>query len=337
MWRHWLDRAGRAATRSSATTSAAAGSRTASSASSPSRRGSPTSRRSSTPPASSASRCSASRRARRSRSSTPRGIPSGSAELVLYGGYARGRQLRGPRRARRRRRWSSAIRAGWTDAEPGVPPPVQHALPPARDAGADGVVRRAAAALDLGRDARCGSYEARGAIDVRRRRAARDDAGRWSLHARGDRVVPVEEGRLLAARIPGARLVLLESANHILLADEPAWGDVRGRAATRSSARSRRPPAAARRRAEPARAGGARAGRRGPDQRGDRRAAVPERPHGRAAPLERLREAARLRQGGARRRRRALRRARTGYVQAASRRRGARLGGGTDAGAGERP
>ena len=37
-------------------------------------------------------------------------------------------------------------------------------------------------------------------------------------HARGDRVVPVEEGRLLAARIPGARFVLLESANHILLA-----------------------------------------------------------------------------------------------------------------------
>jgi len=35
--------------------------------------------------------------------------------------------------------------------------------------------------------------------------------------------VPVEEGRLLAALIPDARLVLLESANHILLADEPAW------------------------------------------------------------------------------------------------------------------
>jgi DNA-binding NarL/FixJ family response regulator len=43
------------------------------------------------------------------------------------------------------------------------------------------------------------------------------------LHARGDRVVPVEEGRLLGARIPDARLVLLESANHILLSGEPAW------------------------------------------------------------------------------------------------------------------
>jgi DNA-binding NarL/FixJ family response regulator len=43
------------------------------------------------------------------------------------------------------------------------------------------------------------------------------------IHARDDRVVPVEEGRLLAALIPDSRLILLESENHILLADEPAW------------------------------------------------------------------------------------------------------------------
>ena len=39
----------------------------------------------------------------------------------------------------------------------------------------------------------------------------------------GDRVVPGEEGRILAAEIPNARFVPLASANHILLADEPAW------------------------------------------------------------------------------------------------------------------
>lgn len=43
------------------------------------------------------------------------------------------------------------------------------------------------------------------------------------MHARDDRVVPVEESRLLAALIPDAHLVLLESANHILLEHEPAW------------------------------------------------------------------------------------------------------------------
>ena len=43
------------------------------------------------------------------------------------------------------------------------------------------------------------------------------------LHAREDAVVPIAEGRLLAAGIPGAQFVELESKNHVLLAHEPAW------------------------------------------------------------------------------------------------------------------
>jgi pimeloyl-ACP methyl ester carboxylesterase len=43
------------------------------------------------------------------------------------------------------------------------------------------------------------------------------------LHARDELRVPLEEGRRLAAAIPGSRFVTLDSANHILLADEPAW------------------------------------------------------------------------------------------------------------------
>lgn len=43
------------------------------------------------------------------------------------------------------------------------------------------------------------------------------------LHSNGDAVNPFEEGRLLAALIPDARFVPLESQNHILLEDEPAW------------------------------------------------------------------------------------------------------------------
>ena len=43
------------------------------------------------------------------------------------------------------------------------------------------------------------------------------------LHARGDLVCPFSEGRCLAAAIPGAQLVALESANHILLDGEPAF------------------------------------------------------------------------------------------------------------------
>jgi pimeloyl-ACP methyl ester carboxylesterase/DNA-binding CsgD family transcriptional regulator len=43
------------------------------------------------------------------------------------------------------------------------------------------------------------------------------------LHAKDDAGIPFQEGRLLASLIPGARFVVLESRNHILLPDEPAW------------------------------------------------------------------------------------------------------------------
>lgn len=43
------------------------------------------------------------------------------------------------------------------------------------------------------------------------------------LHAAGDARVPFDEGRLFASHIPDARYVPLESNNHLLLQDEPAW------------------------------------------------------------------------------------------------------------------
>lgn len=43
------------------------------------------------------------------------------------------------------------------------------------------------------------------------------------LHSTGDARVPFAEGRLIASAIPGAHFVPLESRNHLLLAQEPAW------------------------------------------------------------------------------------------------------------------
>ena len=43
------------------------------------------------------------------------------------------------------------------------------------------------------------------------------------LHGTGDAAVPFEQGRRLAAEIPGARFVALETRNHIILEHEPAW------------------------------------------------------------------------------------------------------------------
>lgn len=51
------------------------------------------------------------------------------------------------------------------------------------------------------------------------------------FHSRHDNVVPFEQGRIVAASIPNAKFVPLESGNHVLLSDEPAFvkfiGDVK--------------------------------------------------------------------------------------------------------------
>jgi pimeloyl-ACP methyl ester carboxylesterase/DNA-binding winged helix-turn-helix (wHTH) protein len=43
------------------------------------------------------------------------------------------------------------------------------------------------------------------------------------LHCRGDVRIPVEAARRLAALLPNSRFVILDSANHLLPEDEPAW------------------------------------------------------------------------------------------------------------------
>jgi pimeloyl-ACP methyl ester carboxylesterase/DNA-binding winged helix-turn-helix (wHTH) protein len=59
-------------------------------------------------------------------------------------------------------------------------------------------------------------------IDVRPL-AAMVDKPTLVLHSVGDAMIPFENGRMLAALIRGARFVPLESRNHVLLESEPAW------------------------------------------------------------------------------------------------------------------
>jgi pimeloyl-ACP methyl ester carboxylesterase len=145
--------------------------------------------------------------------------PDRVSELVLYGGYARGRRVRG--QGEQEDALVAAIRAGWASDDPAFRRVFSMLfLPhgtPTQMAWYDELLRSTTSA-----DTAVRLFRARGGIDVT------DVAGGVGartlvVHARGDRVVPVEEGRLLAALIPDARLVVLDSANHILLADEPAW------------------------------------------------------------------------------------------------------------------
>ena len=147
--------------------------------------------------------------------------PERVSHLVLYGAYGRGRRLRGQQLEEEA--LTAAIRAGWTADDPTF----RHMfsmlfLPrgtPAQMAWYDGLLP---ATTTVERAVQM--FRARGGVDVTAE-APKVTAPTLVIHARDDHVVPVEEGRLLARLIPNARLVVLDSANHILLADEPAWDE----------------------------------------------------------------------------------------------------------------
>lgn len=58
-------------------------------------------------------------------------------------------------------------------------------------------------------------------VDVREL-LPRIDSPTLILHSRGDRRIPLDMGRELAAGVPGSRFVTLESDNHLILEHEPA-------------------------------------------------------------------------------------------------------------------
>ena len=167
---------------------------------------------------------------------------------------------------------------------------------PRGEPGADGLVRRAAAADGDAGDRRAAlSTPAPASTSASWLPSVTADT--LVAHARDDRVVPFEEGRILASLLPRARLLPLDSRNHILLPDEPAWHHFR--AEFHAFLAEPSAPAAGRvARVQQPRAGSSRAGGRRAEQRGDRLAAVHQRPDRRAPPLEHLRQARRLREGG---------------------------------------
>jgi len=138
-----------------------------------------------------------------------RGPPSRARHAPrLYGGYARGRKFRRALRAARKTRWCPrSAPAGRLR-----PPTLRHLfsmlfLPYGTDeqmALYDELQRRSTSAATAAR-----LYDARGSINVVDL-VPQVTTKTLVMHARGDRVVPVEEGRLLGARIPDARLVLVE-------------------------------------------------------------------------------------------------------------------------------
>ena len=148
--------------------------------------------------------------------------PDRVSRLVLYGGFARGRRHRGSEQAIRS---SDAVltlmREGWGQDNPAFRQLFMSLFIPG------GTMEQMQWYNDLQRTTTSPEnaqrfFRSTFDIDVTDL-LPRVRAPTLVLHCRSDARVPFEEGRRLAAGIPGSRFVVLEGSNHLILESDPAW------------------------------------------------------------------------------------------------------------------
>lgn len=150
-------------------------------------------------------------------------FPERVSQLVLFGSFARGVLKRNPSAAEMEelKVMRTLVELGWGRDNEAFQQVWSALFQPrstaerlrslaqlqSRSAGSDMVVKllRAIASLDVTESAR------------------RVACPTLVLHPKRSRAAPFEEGRLLASLIPNARLVSLDSENHVLTEEEPAW------------------------------------------------------------------------------------------------------------------
>ena len=149
--------------------------------------------------------------------------PERVSRLVLYGGYVEGAAVRARTEEQRRKHELELdlMRLGWGKDEPAFRQFFTVQFMPGGskelwDAFND-LQRRTISPEKAAR-----VLEVNGQVDIHAV-APQVKAPTLVLHARDDRRPPLAQGRLLASLIPDSRFVVLESPNHILLANEPAW------------------------------------------------------------------------------------------------------------------
>lgn len=148
--------------------------------------------------------------------------PERVSQLILYGAYARGAFRRGdPDRESFYRAMIELARLEWGSDNPTfrqvftsrfIPGGTDEQLGWFNDICRKTLTGESAAQL----------LQSRGSLDVTEL-LGKVRTPTLVLHSRGDVVAPILEGQILAAGIPGARFVELDSKNHILLENEPAW------------------------------------------------------------------------------------------------------------------
>jgi pimeloyl-ACP methyl ester carboxylesterase/DNA-binding CsgD family transcriptional regulator len=147
--------------------------------------------------------------------------PDRVSRLILYGGYSRGWQHRADDVSRTYGAIVDLVRSGWGKENPTFRQIFTSRFIPG------GTPEQLQWFNDLCKRTTTGELaarilESRSVIDVRGE-LGKVRVPTLVLHARDDEVQHIDEGRILAAGIPGAEFVELDSRNHILLEHEPAW------------------------------------------------------------------------------------------------------------------
>lgn len=149
--------------------------------------------------------------------------PEKVSHLILYGAYAVGRGKRevSPEEAESNEALKTLTRIGWGWENPAFRQVFSNLYMPGATLEQlrwlDELQKNSTSAENAVK-----FYEEFGNVDVRDQ-LSQVSVPTLVLHARGDARVPHDVGRDLAAAIPGARFVSLDSKNHILMEDEPAW------------------------------------------------------------------------------------------------------------------
>jgi pimeloyl-ACP methyl ester carboxylesterase/DNA-binding CsgD family transcriptional regulator len=148
--------------------------------------------------------------------------PERVSHLVLYGAYARGTYQRDdPEKKRLYKAIIELVRLGWGSDNPAFRQVfTSRFVPGASDEQIDWfneLCRKTASPEMAAR-----ILETRANINVLPLLGA-VRTPTLVLHSRDDDVIPIVEGHILAAGIPGAEFVELDSKNHVLLENEPAW------------------------------------------------------------------------------------------------------------------
>jgi pimeloyl-ACP methyl ester carboxylesterase len=148
--------------------------------------------------------------------------PERVSSLVLHGGYTRGRNKRGQALLDdQEAAMVDLIRTGWGQANPAFRQVFTSLICP--DANQE--------QMDAFNEMQLRSTTPDNAVRIRDTTnhievsdlATQVTVPTLVTHARDDGTVPFEEGRRLAASIPGATFLPLESRNHLILEHEPAW------------------------------------------------------------------------------------------------------------------